>query len=109
MHMIRFPTRAPMAVLFFIGSAVALYYSEEVPALERMAASAFCFSMALGPIRWIENRILAIPWPFSDGEGRMTVGNEDVVWNFVRVVSKVSQVVFLSLGVLLWFGAACAS
>ena len=64
---IEVPVRATTASLFFFAAAIAMYFSAEQPALLLLAKGSFLFFTALGPVRWIEEILLDLPFRHIPG------------------------------------------
>ena len=93
--------RTPIAVMFFIVSAVAGYYAVDKPGIMWVSQSAFVFFVALGPVRWLESLVLALPWT-RDRRSREARDIEDTVpGNWVSWVSYAFQLALILYGLYL--------
>lgn len=69
---LQIPSNAPTPFLFFVASAVALYFSPEVPGLHWFARSAFFVFLGLGPLRWVETLVHNLRVPSDKRWGSWT-------------------------------------
>ena len=59
---ITIPVRMTTAMLFFVTGGVAAYFAIDKSDIEWFVQVCFLFFVALGPIYWVQEWILELPW-----------------------------------------------
>lgn len=93
MPSITIPVRMTTAMLFFVAGGIAAYFAIDKPDIEWFVRACFLFFGALGPVYWIQELVLELPWK---DDGRYTEGSrlddtlvgKVVMWafNIIRAV-----------------------